>query len=96
MTEPTQGSTSSTTTTVEVSGGTAVTNDRLAHVLWIVLTLFAIAFAYVRTVVSQHWSSEVKPLLTRMHEFLDAQQQQVKPIVENTEEESSLSRGDEA
>ena len=69
VTEPTQGSTSSTSTTVEVSGGTAVTNDRLAHVLWIVLTLFAIAFAYVRTVVSQHWSSEVKPLLTRLRDF---------------------------
>ena len=39
VTEPTQGSTSSTTTTVEVSGGTAVTNDRLAHVLWVVLCL---------------------------------------------------------
>ena len=76
ITEPTQGSTSTTTTTVEVSGGTAVTNDRLAHVLWTVLTLFAIAFAYVRTVVSQRWATEVQPVLTQMREFLNAQQTQ--------------------
>ena len=95
VTEPTQGSTSSTTTTVEVSGGTAVTNDRLAHVLWIVLTLFAIAFTYVRTVVSQHWSSEVKPLLTRLHNFLDAQQEDKAPKIKNKEESGSLSKGDQ-
>ena len=52
VTEPTQSSTSSTTTTVEGNGGTAVSSDRLAHVLWVVLTLFAIAFAYVRTVIA--------------------------------------------
>ena len=69
-TEPTQSSTSSTTTTVEGSGGTAVSSDRLAHVLWVILTLFAIAFAYVRTVVSQHWSTEVQPVLGQMREFL--------------------------
>ena len=95
VTEPTQGSTSSTTTTVEVSGGTTVTNDRLAHVLWIVLTLFAIAFAYVRTVVSQHWSSEVKPLLNRLHNFLEAQQEDTAQRVKNREESNSLSKGDE-
>ena len=70
VTEPTQSNTSSTTTTVENSGGTAVSSDRLAHVLWVLLTLFAIAFAYVRTVVSQHWSAEVQPVLGQMREFL--------------------------
>ena len=73
VTEPTQSSTSSTTATIEGTGGTAVTSDRLAHVLWVVLTLFTIAFAYVRTVVSQHWSSEVQPVLKQMRSFLDAQ-----------------------
>ena len=96
VTEPTQGNTSSTTTTVEVSGGTAVTNDRLAHVLWVVLTLFAIAFAYVRTVVSQHWSSEVKPLLNRLHNFLEAQQEGTAQRIKNREESNSLSKGDES
>lgn len=75
VTEPTQSSTSSTTSTIEGSGGTAVTSDRLAHVLWVVLTLFAVAFAYVRTVVSQHWSSEVQPVLKQLRSFLDAQNQ---------------------
>lgn len=75
VTEPTQSSTSSTTSTIEGSGGTAVTSDRLAHVLWVVLTLFAIAFAYVRTVVSRHWSSEVQPALKQLRSFLDAQNQ---------------------
>lgn len=95
VTEPTQGSSSTTTTTVEVSGGTAVTNDRLAHVLWIVLTLFAIAFAYVRTVVSQHWSSEVKPVLTQMRAFLANQQENVDATVDERVETISLSEGDE-
>ena len=76
VTEPTQSSTSGTTATIEGSGGTAVTSDRLAHVLWVVLTLFAIAFAYVRTVVSQHWSSEVQPVLKQMRTFLDAQHEE--------------------
>jgi len=75
VTEPTQSSTSSTTSTIEGSGGTAVTSDRLAHVLWVVLTLFAIAFAYVRTVVYQHWSSEVQPVLKQMRSYLDIQNQ---------------------
>ena len=79
-----------------MSGGTAVTNDRLAHVLWIVLTLFAIAFAYVRTVVSQHWSSEVKPLLTRLRDFLDAHQEETAQRIKNREESNSLSKGDES
>ena len=95
VTEPTQGSTSSTATTIEVSGGTAVTNDRLAHVLWIVLTLFAIAFAYVRTVVSQHWSSEVKPILTELRELLESQRENTDTATENREETPPLSEGDE-
>ncbi len=75
VTEPTQSSTSGGTATVEGSaGGTAVSSDRLAHVLWVVLTLFAIVFAYVRTVVQQRWSDEVQPVLKQMRQFLDAQQ----------------------
>jgi hypothetical protein len=93
VTEPTQSGSSNTTTSTESSGGTALSSDRLAHVLWVVLTLFAIAFAYVRTVVSRHWSDEVQPVLRQMRRFLDDQGIDNQPSV--TVQENADGEGDE-
>ena len=41
------------------SGGIGV--DRLAHVLWVGLTLFGLSFAYVRRVVHSKWETESLP-----------------------------------
>lgn len=51
-------------------GGT----DRLAHVLWVGIALFCIAFAHVRSVLERHWVGEVKPLMSRLERWLDAQE----------------------
>ena len=73
VTEPTQSGSSDTSTSTDVGGGSAVTSDRLAHVLWVMITLFAIGFAYVRTVVQERWKQEISPVLGKMNQFLDAQ-----------------------
>jgi hypothetical protein len=41
---------------------------RLAHVLWVLIALFAVLFTYLRQVVWKTWNSEVKPLLDRAGE----------------------------
>jgi hypothetical protein len=70
VTEPTQASSTSMSTSVDSVGGSS---DRLAHVLWVMLALFAIAFTYVRTIVQQQWSAEIQPVLTEMKNFLTVQ-----------------------
>jgi hypothetical protein len=64
---------------VTSAAATDAGRDRLAHVLWVAICLFAIAFAYVRNVVAQRWSAEVQPLLVRIGRFLDAQEQGAPP-----------------
>ncbi|MEC8381296.1 MAG: hypothetical protein VXZ96_13285 [Myxococcota bacterium] len=53
--------------------------DRLAHVLWVGITLFGLAFTYLRHMVNRKWDTEVKPLLSRLEHFLE-QAEQSDPI----------------
>ena len=39
VTEPTQGSTGTSSVTTDTSSGTGITSDRLAHVLWVMMTI---------------------------------------------------------
>lgn len=55
-------------------GGAGDGRDRLAHVLWVMIALFAIGFTYVRAVVSRRWEGEVEPVLRRLERYLDAQE----------------------
>ena len=72
VTEPTGTGTtddpSAGTSAAAASGGAG---GQLAHVLWVGIALFAMAFAYVRNVVANTWSAEVQPLLGRMEGYLD-------------------------
>ena len=56
------------------SGVTQVSADKLAHVLWVGIALFAIGFAYVRRVVHEKWELEIKPVLAKMEQFLDTEE----------------------
>ena len=51
-----------------------VSTDKLAHILWVGIALFAIGFTYVRNVVYRKWNSEVDPLLSRLDSFLAQQE----------------------
>lgn len=55
-------------------GGGAVTADRVSHVLWAGVALFAIAFAWLRTVLWRLWTEEIRPVLKKHERWLDAQQ----------------------
>ena len=44
---------------------------RLVHILWVTIVLFALFFAYVRSVVYQTWKSDIKPILMRLEKMLD-------------------------
>ena len=66
---PTKGTTSATGTDSDLSA--QVFADKLAHVLWVGITLFAIGFAYLRRVVNEKWEQELKPILVKMEQFLD-------------------------
>ena len=44
----------------------AGSGGRLAHVLWIMIALFAVLFTYLRQVVWRTWTGEVKPALDRV------------------------------
>ena len=62
MTEATSGgSVGGPEGTVGVGSG-----GRLAHVLWIMIALFAVLFTYLRQVVWRTWTGEVKPALDRV------------------------------
>ncbi|RME26097.1 MAG: hypothetical protein D6798_07325 [Deltaproteobacteria bacterium] len=56
-------------------GGSAsvVVVDRLAHVVWVGVALFAIAFAWLRSVLWKAWTDEVRPVLAKLDRWLDAQ-----------------------
>lgn len=74
VTEPTTASTDDPATGTAAEGSTASGGGgRLAHVVWVGIALFAMAFTYVRTVVARQYSDEVQPVLRRMEAFLDAQ-----------------------
>jgi hypothetical protein len=53
------------------TGASSAAAARFVHVLWLAIALFAMGFAYVRSVVATRWESEVRPLLRRMERFLD-------------------------
>ena len=55
------------------TGGVGV--DRLAHVLWVGITLFGLAFSYLRHAVNRKWDTEVKPVLERLDQFLEKSEQ---------------------
>ena len=55
-------------------GGPATTGaapNRLAHVLWVAIALFALAFGWVRGVAWRLWRDEVRPVLRRLDGYLD-------------------------
>ena len=80
VTEPTGTGTtddpSAGTSAAAASGGAG---GQLAHVLWVGIALFAMAFAYVRNVVAHTWSAEVQPLLGRMEGYLDERSPDAAP-----------------
>lgn len=56
-------------------GGTAAPGtDRLPHVLWVAIALFAVAFGYTRRVVASRWTTDVQPILGRLNRWLDQQE----------------------
>lgn len=56
-------------------GGTAAPGrDRLPHVLWVAIALFAVAFGYTRRVVATRWTTDVEPVLGRLNRWLDQQE----------------------
>lgn len=57
-----------------VSTSGSVSRDRLSQILWVFVCVFAVAFAWVRTVVARRWTGEVQPLLGRLERWLDAQE----------------------
>ena len=73
VTEPTQSGTTTSSSTIEKSGGTNVTSDRLAHVLWVMITLFAIGFAYVRKVIQERWSTDIHPAISKINQYMENQ-----------------------
>ncbi len=75
VTEPTGTSTTDdpATGTGSTSSAGGVTGGRLAHVLWVGIALFAMAFSYLRSVMARQYAEEVQPVLRRMEQFLDAQ-----------------------
>lgn len=52
-------------------GGAQQGVDRLGAVLWTLIALFSIAFAWVRGVAWRTWRDEVRPLLVRLERHLD-------------------------
>lgn len=54
------------------SGSSQAGADRLGAVLWTLIALFAVAFAWVRGVAWRAWRDEVRPVLRRLDRHLDA------------------------
>lgn len=54
------------------STGDSGAGDRLAYVLWTLIGLFSVAFAWVRAVAWRAWRDEVRPVLQRLERHLDA------------------------
>ncbi|NOY28235.1 MAG: hypothetical protein GXP62_20420 [Oligoflexia bacterium] len=55
------------------SGSGGVNDDRLAYVLWTAVALFAIAFAYLRSVMWRAWRDELRPVIQKLDRYLDRQ-----------------------
>lgn len=51
--------------------GAVVTDSRFSHVLWVALAMFAMAFGWVRHSVWKTWTTEVRPMVRRMDQFLN-------------------------
>ena len=62
--------------TAQEGGGS---ERKLVHILWVSIILFALFFAYVRSVIYQSWTSDIQPILRRLEKFLE----------ENDKEDSS-------
>ena len=69
LSEPTSTTANSSPTEMSATGQASA--DRLAHVLWVGIALFGIAFAYVRRVVFEKWREEIKPVLVKLEEFVE-------------------------
>jgi hypothetical protein len=69
LSEPTSTTANSSPTEMGATGQASV--DRLAHVLWVGIALFGIAFAYVRRVVFEKWTQEIKPVLVKLEGFVE-------------------------
>ena len=74
--EPTQN-TASTPSTSTTPGSV----DKLAHVLWIVITLFVLGFTYVRTVVFRYWTEYIDPRMQK----IDAMEQRLSIVHERSD-----------
>jgi len=74
--EPTATGANEGPATASGGGATAADGDRLAHVVWVGVALFAIAFAWLRTVLWRAWTDELRPVLRKLDAWLDAQQGQ--------------------
>ena len=55
-------------------GGGGGGSGRLAHVLWVGIALFSVAFAYTRSVLEKRWAEDIQPLLKRLERYLDTQE----------------------
>ena len=55
------------TTAQEGGGG----EKKLVHILWVAIVLFSLFFAYVRSVIFQAWTEDIRPILQRLEKFLE-------------------------
>ncbi|MCK6507655.1 hypothetical protein L6R53_30530 [Myxococcota bacterium] len=61
------------------SGDALAGADRLGAVLWTLIALFAVAFAWVRGVAWRAWRDEVRPALGRLERHLDRVEAEADP-----------------
>lgn len=78
ISEPTPTKATVSPTGTGTGSSTQVSADKLAHVLWVGIALFAIGFAYLRRVVHERWEQEVSPVLVKMEQFLDKEREMEK------------------
>lgn len=75
LSEPTPESSNSSPQETSSSGTTQLSTDRLAHVLWVGIALFAIGFAYFRSVVFERWTGEVQPALLKLEQLVNKEKE---------------------
>ena len=53
----------------------SVSEKKLVHILWVMVILFSLFFAYIRAVVYRTWKEEIRPLLERLEKMLTEKNQ---------------------
>ena len=71
LSEPTSTTGNTSPTEMGVAATGPISADKLAHVLWVGIALFGIAFSYTRRVVFEKWTEEVRPLLVKIEQFVE-------------------------